>query len=89
LLFYHLRKDHIFIPKAGWVSFMLKLAIALVVMGAVLYFAAGDTQHWLQYKLMQRLLYMTGIVSLGAASYFVTLYLLGFRLADFKHKAAH
>jgi putative peptidoglycan lipid II flippase len=89
LLFYHLRKDHIFEPKAGWVSFMLKLAVALVVMGAVLYFAAGDTQNWLHYRLMQRLSYMSGIVLLGALTYFIALYVLGFRLADFKHKANH
>jgi putative peptidoglycan lipid II flippase len=89
LLYYQLRKQAIFTPKTGWINFMLKLAVALIVMGAVLYFAAGDTQNWLQYRLMQRLLYMTGLVLLGAVSYFVTLYLLGFRLADFKHRAVH
>ena len=88
LLFYHLRKDHIFLPKAGWVSFMLKLATALAVMGAVLYFVAGNTQDWLQFKLLHRLGYMSGLVFLGAASYFACLAVLGFRLADFKHSAA-
>lgn len=87
LLFYHLRKGQLFIPKAGWVVFMLKLVVALVVMGVVLYFVAGDAQNWLQYRLIQRLINMTGLVLLGAVSYFTSLYALGFRLADFKHKA--
>ena len=88
LLFYHLRKDHIFIPKAGWVSFILKLATALAVMGAVLFFAAGNDQDWLQFKLLHRLGYMSGLVFLGAVSYFACLAILGFRLDDFKHSAA-
>ena len=89
LLFYHLRKAQLFIPKIGWVSFMLKLTIALAIMGLVLYFTAGNSQDWLQFNLLHRLVYMSGLVVIGAVIYFACLYICGFRLADFKLKAAH
>jgi putative peptidoglycan lipid II flippase len=88
LLYVQLRKNQIFVPKAGWFSFTLKLVMALVLMGLVLYVSAGTTQDWMAYHLFERLMRMAALVSLGAAVYFVCLYALGFRLADFKHKAA-
>ena len=87
LLYYHLRKNNLYLPKAGWGIFIIKLCAALIVMALVLFFTAGNKQDWLDYRLSQRLWMMSGLVSLGAAVYFASLWLLGFRLADFKHKA--
>ena len=89
LLFYHLRKANIYQPQAGWVAFVLKLLVALGVMGVALYFAMGDTGAWLHYGLMKRLLYISGLVLLGGVSYFASLALLGFRPRDYMRRVKH
>jgi putative peptidoglycan lipid II flippase len=89
LLYYHLRQHHIFKPQPGWPIFLLKLFAALSVMGTALYFAMGDTGAWLHYGLMKRLIYLSGLVTLGGASYFATLMLLGFKPRDYIRRVKH
>jgi putative peptidoglycan lipid II flippase len=89
LLYYHLRKADVYQPQAGWDVFMLKLVIALSVMGVVLYFAMGDISQWLQYSLLKRLIYLTVLVLIGALSYFSSLFLLGFRPRDYMRRVKH
>ncbi len=86
LLYYHLRKSNVYKPIAGWGVFLVKLSLALVVMGAVLYFAMGDVSAWLQFGLLKRLAYLSSLVVLGGLSYFATLYLLGFRPRDYMRR---
>jgi putative peptidoglycan lipid II flippase len=83
LLYYHLRKAAIYQPQPGWWIFYLKLLIGLILMGVVLYFAMGNPADWLQFNLLKRLMYLTGLVSLGAISYFAALLLMGFRPRDY------
>jgi putative peptidoglycan lipid II flippase len=83
LLYYHLRKSDIYQPQPGWIIFLLKLAVGLSVMGVTLYYAMGDTNAWLHFGLIKRLLYLGGLVMLGGVSYFATLMLLGFRPRDY------
>ncbi|MDP3677517.1 MAG: lipid II flippase MurJ, partial [Methylotenera sp.] len=86
LLYYHLRQANIFKPQSGWMLFLLKLLVALVVMGGVLYLAMGDAKAWLQFGLIKRLTYISGLVVLGGVSYFSTLMLLGFRPRDYMRR---
>ena len=88
LLYHHLRKAHIFHPQTGWLRFMLKLALALAVMGVVLHFAMGEASAWLELNLMRRLVYLSGLVLLGAVSYFAMLLLLGFRPRDYMRRVS-
>jgi putative peptidoglycan lipid II flippase len=83
LLYYHLRKAAIYQPQPGWLLFYFKLLIALILMGVVLYFAMGNAADWLQFKLLKRLMFLTGLVSLGALVYFAALYLMGLRPKDY------
>ncbi len=89
LLFYHLRKAHIYQPQAGWLIFLFKLFAALGVMTIVLYFAMGDANAWLNFSLMKRLAYISGLVVLGGITYFATLFLLGFRPKDYMRRVKH
>jgi putative peptidoglycan lipid II flippase len=89
LLFYHLRKSHVYKPQAGWLLFLIKLVAALSVMTVVLYFAMGDASDWLHFGLMKRLLYIGGLIVLGGLSYFATLLLLGFRPKDYMRRVKH
>ncbi len=88
LLYYQLRRHKIYTPQAGWLIFFGKLLVALAVMGAVLYFATGKDAAWLQASTMERVLHLSGVVVAGAASYFIALGLLGFRLKDFARRGA-
>jgi len=54
-----------------------------MVMGSILWFAAGNDATWLQDTAIERALRLIQVVFLGATSYFFTLWVLGFRLSDF------
>jgi len=87
LLWRGLRQRGVYQPQAGWLLFFSKLCIALCVLGAVLSFLAGNSTDWLKMSLHARLIKLSGIVIAGVLSYFLTLILLGFRRADFQHRA--
>jgi putative peptidoglycan lipid II flippase len=82
-----LRRD-IYRPQPGWPVFLLKLAIAVYIMGAMLWLASGADASWLAMGAATRAVNLTGVVLLGATSYFMVLWLLGFRLADFSRRSA-
>lgn len=88
LLYRGLRQHQVYHPQAGWAVFSFKLLIAMLVMGVVLWFASGSESSWFSFSLQERVLRLSMLVGLGAATYFVTLWVLGFRLRDFKQRAA-
>ena len=83
LLYYHLQKNGVFKPQAGWMLFFGKLAIAVALMAVALHFAAGEDAKWLQYKVMTKLLYLIYLLMLGSSIYFAALWLMGVRVQDF------
>lgn len=88
LLFRGLRLRGIYAPQPGWAAFALKLLVALAVLGVTLWFAMGETAQWIGRPAVARLLHLAAIVIGGAAAYFATLWLLGFRLSDFRQRGA-
>jgi putative peptidoglycan lipid II flippase len=88
LLYRGLRKHGIYTPLAGWGIFSLKLAIAMVAMAGALWLGMGQEADWLKGSLLGRIIHLAWLVPLGAATYFATLWTLGFRLRDFKRRAA-
>ncbi len=82
-----IRRD-IYQPQAGWPVFLLKLAIAVCVMAAVLWISSDSDGAWLAMDAAARVSYLSGLVLLGAATYFAALWLLGFRVGDFAKRAA-
>ena len=88
LLYRGLRQQGIYTPQPGWGMFVLKLLVAMSVMAATLWFTMGSESSWLQKSLLGRTGHLAWLVPLGAASYFVTLWLFGFRPRDFKRRAA-
>jgi putative peptidoglycan lipid II flippase len=75
-------------PQPGWRRFLIRLAVALVALGTALGLAAGESAMWLAMDASQRILRLTLLVTLGMSVYFAALWLLGFRLADFKRRGA-
>ena len=88
LLYYKLRRHGIYLPQPGWAQFSGKLALALAVMAAALWGAMGRADWWLSAAWQYRMAGLVGIVCLGGGIYFATLWLLGFRFADFARRSA-
>ncbi len=68
--------------------FALKVAAALAAMALALWLALGPVPWWLVASGTTRAAAVTGLVLLGGAAYFASLWLLGFRLGDFSRRAA-
>ena len=84
-LFLGLRKRRLYQPESGWGAFIGRLALALIVLAAVLWWlqrpldwAAMQGTPWL------RAAWLAGVITAGACSYFVALLALGFRMRDFR-----
>lgn len=88
LLYRGLRRQNIYTPQPGWPGFVLKLVLAMAVMGLALRFSMGQESQWLQHGTLDRIIHLSWLVALGMTTYFATLWALGFRLRDFKRKAA-
>jgi putative peptidoglycan lipid II flippase len=88
LLWRGLRRRGAYLPRPGWKGFSLKLLAALAVLGGVLWFAGDRDSAWLAMSGGQRVLKLSAVVAGGIASYFATLWLLGFRIRDFRRRGA-
>ncbi|MCC6532959.1 MAG: murein biosynthesis integral membrane protein MurJ [Burkholderiales bacterium] len=88
LLYRGLRRRGVYRPEPGWGRFFLRVSLAVAVMGLLLWLAADGTHWWLEAGSAARVTRLALVVTLGAAGYFATLWLLGFRLQDFSRRAA-
>jgi putative peptidoglycan lipid II flippase len=88
LLYTGLRRRKVYTPQPGWGRFAFQVFAALVVMGVVLWFGAGEPETWFARRGVDRLIWLGGIVIAGAVSYFAVLFALGMRPGDFRHHAA-
>ena len=88
LLYRKLRQFNIYSPQPGWMVFALKVVLAIAAMCACLWYAAGNDATWLTATGYTKVLLLTGVVMLGAVTYFAALWLLGFRPRDFMQRTA-
>jgi putative peptidoglycan lipid II flippase len=86
LLWRGLRRNGYYVPQTGWGAFGMKLAVALAVMGIVLWFGKGADAHWIGAPPLERVLRLGALVAAGGSAYFGALWLSGFRLRDFTKK---
>jgi putative peptidoglycan lipid II flippase len=86
LLYRALRRGDIYAPLPGWGRFLGRVAIALVALGAVLWWTAGPDDFWTRAGLWAKVGRLALVVGAGAAAYFGALWLLGFRFADFDRR---
>jgi putative peptidoglycan lipid II flippase len=89
LLFWFLRKRRYYVPSAGWLPFLAKLFVALCVLAGVLVWLGGSESFWLSASLWPKAGRLAGVCAAGAIAYFASLWLLGFRVADFNRREAH
>lgn len=88
LLFRGLRRQGVYTPQPGWGKFLAKLLCALACLSAALLLAGGNTADWMAWSLVERVMRLSALVAIGGTVYFATLWITGFRLNDFKRRAA-
>ncbi|MGI9237879.1 MAG: murein biosynthesis integral membrane protein MurJ [Woeseiaceae bacterium] len=87
LLYHGLRKDDVIRHSAGWSLLLTRVALANIAMCAVLLQLGRPLEWWLGVGLLDRVYWLTLLVLAGAATYFVTLLVLGVRLTQFRLRA--
>ena len=85
-LWYFLTRSGAYQPEPGWSAFLLKLVVALYMMGGLIWFTMGSTPSWFEIPTTARAAKLTGIICSGAAIYFLALRLMGIRLRDFARR---
>ncbi len=78
-----MRRDGAWTPDPGWGAFLLKVAVALYLMGGVIWFGMGSEQSWFGIPTTTRILKLSAVILGAMAAYFASLRLLGFRLNQF------
>ncbi len=86
MLFHFLRRGGGFQPQAGWLTFILKLAVALYLMGGALWWLSGSDQQWLGYGTFEKCARLAFLVMASATVYFASLWAMGFRPGDFSRR---
>jgi putative peptidoglycan lipid II flippase len=85
-LWFLMRRRGHYIPQPGWLEFLLKLALALYIMGGALWYGMGSEASWFELAATPRAVKLVVVMAVGAGAYFAALYAMGFRLA---HYARH
>ncbi len=86
LLFLALRRRSFYAPRQGWWPFVLRVFVAVTVLGVVLALLGGSARGWFAATLWTRVAWLAGLVAAGGASYFATLFMLGMRWRDFDRR---
>ena len=88
LLYFFMRKQNIFTPQPEWLAFLLKIAVALYLMGGVLFLMAGPESGWLTATTLAKCGRLALVISAGTITYFASLWVMGFRLNQFSKRVA-
>ena len=86
LLYFFMRKQNIFVPQPEWLAFVLKIAVALYVMGVVLFWLSGADTEWLTSTTPAKCWRLALVTCAGAFTYFASLWFMGFRLSQFSKR---
>ncbi len=86
MLFHFMRRAGIFQPQPGWLSFLLKLVVALYLMAGALWWLGGADQQWLAYGTLEKCTRLAVLVVAGSTVYFASLWCMGFRPSDFARR---
>lgn len=87
LLLWGLMRREVYRPEAGWLAFLLKLALSVGMMALALWGLLQVLGDWHGVPIYWRVAKLALLVVTGAAVYFGMLGLLGFRPRDFARRA--
>ncbi len=83
LLYFFMRRQGLFVPQPEWLAFSLKIGVAIYLMAVVLFWLMGSDAMWLSATTTEKCLRLAMVILTGAASYFASLWVMGFRLNQF------
>ncbi len=79
MLFRNLRHHGIYQPARDWPRFLLQLGSANLAMGLLLWFGAGDLEHWIHASAKGRLWHLVELVVAGGGCYLLAILAVGIR----------
>ena len=79
LLLWLLLRNELYIPQPGWFLYLLRLVIATVIMGVIVYFVSVDTASLIEYNLIQRISNLSYWIVIGMTSFVILSYAMGLR----------
>ena len=85
LLWRGLRRDGIYRPVQGWTPLLVRLALANLVMGALLWWMVGGLEAWLGAAPLERAWRLVQCIVAGGVAYFGVLALVGLRPAHLRN----
>ncbi|MGD9108669.1 MAG: murein biosynthesis integral membrane protein MurJ [Gammaproteobacteria bacterium] len=80
LLLTILLRRKIYHPQPGWLLYFTRLVIANLAMAIFLFFVSGSLDVWLQQHLLWKIYHLAFLLIVGAAIYFIVLWISGLRL---------
>ena len=78
-----MRRSGHYRAEPGWGAFLVKLGVALYMMGGALWYSMGSEASWFEIAAGARALKLALVIAAGTAAYFGSLWVMGLRLADF------
>jgi len=88
LLYTGLLRKGVMVRQPGGRKLIWQITVASAAMAAFLWWFGGDVADWLKASSYRRLVWLTGVVTGGAAVYFACLWLLGVRAGQFRMAVA-
>jgi putative peptidoglycan lipid II flippase len=83
MLLWLLRREGVFVPEAGWWSYLLRLMLACMGMVAVILWLNVPTDIWFSWGVLERIYHISVLVAAGVASYFLLLLCFRINLRQF------
>ena len=82
-LWWLMRRSGVFRAEPGWAAFLFKVAVALYLMGGVLWYGMGSEGSWFAMSVPQRAVKLALVIAGATLAYFVALAAMGFRVRHF------
>jgi putative peptidoglycan lipid II flippase len=82
-LWFLMRRSGHYVPEPGWGAFLLKLTVALYLMGGALWYTMGRESVWFELAAGPRAAKLAMVIAAGTLAYFAALTAMGLRLRDF------
>lgn len=82
-LYVLMRRAGTYVPEPGWGEFLVKIAVALYLMGGALWYSMGSESSWFEISSSVRAAKLAAVIAAGTVAYFASLWLMGLRPRDF------
>jgi putative peptidoglycan lipid II flippase len=86
LLYRGLRREGVYTPCEGWGWILSRILIASLLMVVAIVMLNPAQEFWLGQQRLDKALYLAGLITAGAITYFSVLYIFGVRMHHFRHR---